>query len=85
MLYLAGRLFEEGSSSRKTLSFEITVYHLQVENGYDLFTDFSKRIILHNKNIDIFLNKLENLKNLDLQINFVACISDFLDINCYAI
>jgi len=29
VLYLAGRLFEEGSSSRKTLSFEITVYHLQ--------------------------------------------------------
>ena len=57
----------------------------KVRNGYDLFTDFSERIILHNKNIDIFLNKLENLKNLDLQINFVACISDFLDINCYVI
>ena len=56
-----------------------------MKNGYDLFTDFSEKIILHNKNIDNFLKKLENLKNLDLQINFVACISDFLDINCYAI
>ena len=34
----------------------------KVKNGYDLFTDFSEKIILHNKNIDNFFKKIRKLK-----------------------
>ena len=42
--------------------------------GFDLFTDFSKKTILNNKNINSFLNKKYKYKNkyksTDLQIGF---------------
>ena len=42
--------------------------------GFDLFTDFSKKTILNNKNISSFLNKKYKYKNkyksTDLQIGF---------------
>ena len=42
--------------------------------GFDLYTDFSKKIILNNKNIEKFLNKKfnvkKNYKNTDLLIGF---------------
>ena len=34
----------------------------KVEGGYDLFTDFSKKIILNNKNIENFLNSFSTKK-----------------------
>jgi len=34
----------------------------KVRNGYDLFTDFSEKIILHKKNIDNFFKKVKKLK-----------------------
>ena len=42
------------------------------EKGFDLYTDFSKKIILNNKNISNFLNKKfkRNKKNTDLFIGF---------------
>ncbi len=41
-------------------------------SGFDLFTEFSKKIILNNKNINKFLNKKpkKNLKKTDLFIGF---------------
>ena len=42
-------------------------------NGFDLYTDFSKKIILNNKNIYRFLNKKKihkRLKETDLFIGF---------------
>ncbi len=42
------------------------------EKGFDLYTDFSKKIILNKKNIKSFLNKKNkrNLKDTDLFIGF---------------
>ena len=42
------------------------------QNGFDLYTDFSKKIILNNKNIKSFLNKKnkKQSKNTDLFIGF---------------
>ena len=42
------------------------------QNGFDLYTDFSKKIILNNKNIKSFLNKKnkKQSKNTDLLIGF---------------
>ena len=42
------------------------------EKGFDLYTDFSKKIILNNKNISNFLNKKfkRNSKNTDLFVGF---------------
>jgi para-aminobenzoate synthetase component I len=43
--------------------------------GFDLYTDFSKRIILNNKNVFNFLNKKKNIKktkNTDLFIGFLG-------------
>jgi para-aminobenzoate synthetase component I len=48
----------------------------KVNGGYDLYTDFSKKIILKNKNIHSFFKKIENNKNnnknklLNLYIGF---------------
>ena len=42
-------------------------------NGFDLFTNFSKKIILNNKNLNSFLNKKSNKKKnkeTDLYIGF---------------
>ena len=42
------------------------------KKGFDLYTDFSKKIILNNKNISNFLNKKfkSNSKNTDLFVGF---------------
>ena len=45
----------------------------KVKDGYNLYTDFSKKIILNNKNIDKFFNIFSNKKfkkNTDLYIGF---------------
>jgi len=46
----------------------------KVNGGYDLYTDFSKKLFLHNKNINKFFNKIKKNKNknsfLDLYIGF---------------
>ncbi len=34
----------------------------KVERGYDLFTDFSEKIVLNNKNINNFFHKINKLK-----------------------
>ena len=34
----------------------------KVEGGYDLFTDFSKKVILNNRNIENFLNSFSTKK-----------------------
>ena len=34
----------------------------KVEGGYDLFTDFSQKIIINNKNVDKFLNSFKKKK-----------------------
>ena len=42
-------------------------------NGFDLYTDFSKKITLNNKNVSGFLNKIrisKKPKNTDLLIGF---------------
>ena len=39
----------------------------KVEGGYDLFTDFSEKIVLNNKNINNFFIKLKNRK---IRVNF---------------
>jgi len=48
----------------------------KVNGGYDLYTDFSKKIILNNKNINNFFNKIEKKKNknkfLNLYIGFFS-------------
>jgi len=44
-----------------------------VDGGYNIYTDFSKKIILHNKNIINFLNSFKKLnykKETDLYIGF---------------
>ncbi len=42
------------------------------KKGFDLYTNFSKKIILNNKNIDNFFNKKHKSKyrNTDLYIGF---------------
>ena len=45
----------------------------KVENGYNLYTDFSKKIILTKKNINNFFNSFKNKKfkkETDLLIGF---------------
>ena len=46
----------------------------KTEKGFDLYTDFSKKIILTNKNISNFVNKIDKKKfknkNTDLFIGF---------------
>ena len=46
----------------------------KVKGGYDIYTDFSKKILLNNKNINSFFNKIEGNKNknkfLNLYIGF---------------
>ena len=34
----------------------------KVEGGYDLFTDFSQKIIINNKNVEKFLNSFKKKK-----------------------
>ena len=44
-----------------------------MEGGYNIYTDFSKKIILHNKNVTNFLNSFKKLnykKETDLYIGF---------------
>ena len=44
-----------------------------MDGGYNIYTDFSKKIILHNKNIINFLNsfnKFKYKKETDLYIGF---------------
>jgi len=46
------------------------------DKGFDLYTDFSKKIILNNNNIEKFINKNNRLKfpykETDLFIGFLA-------------
>ncbi len=45
----------------------------KVEGGYDLFTDFSKKIIINNRNIENFLNSFSKKiyrKETDIFIGF---------------
>jgi len=46
----------------------------KVSGGYDLYTDFSKKIFLNNNNINNFFNRIKKIKNknsfLDLYIGF---------------
>ena len=53
----------------------------KVKNGYNIYTDFSKKIILNNNNIEKFLNKFNKKKNPKRQI----CMLVFLDMKFYAI
>ena len=44
-----------------------------MDDGYNIYTDFSKKIILHNKNVINFLNSFKKLnykKETDLYIGF---------------
>ncbi len=54
------------------------------QKGFDLYTDFSKKIILNNKNIKNFLSKKNkrNLKNTDLFIGFFGyeLLNNLIDI-----
>jgi hypothetical protein len=50
-----------------------TLIIYKVDDGYDIYTDFSKKIILNNKNIVNFLNSFEKRKyrkETDLYIDF---------------
>jgi len=51
-----------------------TLIIYKVDQGYDLYTDFSEKIVLSKKNINFFLNKIKNKnsknKFLDLYIGF---------------
>ena len=53
----------------------------KTKKGFDLYTNFSKKIILNNKNINKFLNKRykfkKNYKSTDLFIGFFAFFSVF--------
>ena len=46
--------------------------------GFDLFTDFSKKIILNNQNINDFLKRKYNLKK---KIKIQTYLLVFLDMN----
>ena len=54
------------------------------QKGFDLYTDFSKKIILSNKNIESFLSKKNkrNLKNTDIFIGFFGyeLLNNLIDI-----
>ena len=54
------------------------------QKGFDLYTDFSKKIILSKKNIKGFLSKKNkrNLKNTDLYIGFFGyeLLNNLIDI-----
>jgi len=46
----------------------------KVDDGYDIYTDFSKKIILNNKNVVNFLNSFEKQnyrQETDLYIGFL--------------
>ena len=45
----------------------------KVKDGYNIYTDFSKKIIINNKNVEKFLNKFnrkKRSKETDLYIGF---------------
>ena len=55
------------------------------QKGFDLYTDFSKKIILNNKNVESFLKKKnkKKSKNTDLFIGFFGyeLLNNLIDIN----
>ena len=53
----------------------------KVEEGYDIYTDFSKKIILTNKNIKNFFNQFTGLKKKKKQ----TYLLDFLDMKYFVI
>ena len=53
----------------------------KVDDGYNIYTDFSKKIVLTKKNIHNFLNLLENKKYKKKQIYILV----FLDTKFYVI
>ena len=48
------------------------------QKGFDLYTDFSKKIILNNKNVKSFLSKKNIKKNQKILIFLLVS----LDMNC---
>ena len=57
----------------------------KVDDGYNIYTDFSKKIILNNKNLVNFLNSCEKLKykkETDLFIGFFGyeILNNLLDL-----
>ena len=53
----------------------------KVKDGYNIYTDFSKKIILNNKNINSFLKSIEK-KNIKKKRIYIWV---FLDMKFYAI
>ena len=53
----------------------------KVEGGYDIYTDFSKKIILTNKNIKNFFNQFTGLKKKKKP----TYLLDFLDMKYFVI
>ena len=54
----------------------------KAKGGYDLFTDFSEKIILNKNNIDNFFNKIKNKKN---KKSFQSLYIGFLDMKFFVI
>ena len=56
----------------------------KVEGGYDLFTDFSQKIIINNKNVEKFLNSFKKKKykrETDIFIGFFGY--EILDVGTF--
>ena len=65
--------FKFNSYLEKLYQSNKTLIIYKVDDGYDIYTDFSKKIILNNKNIVNFLNSFEKRKyrkETDLYIGF---------------
>ena len=41
----------------------------KVVGGYDLYTDFSEKVFLNNKNINNFFNRIKKIKNKNIFLN----------------
>ena len=74
--------FKFNSFLEKLYQSDKSLIIFKVKDGYNIYTDFSKKIILNNNNINKFLNKFNQKKKsreTDLYIGF------FLVMKFYAI
>jgi len=73
--------FKFNSFLEKLYQSDKSLIIFKVKDGYNIYTDFSKKIILNNNNINKFLNKFNKKKNQERRTYILV----FLVMKFYAI